>query len=139
MSNIRTIARPYAKAMFAAMIDTDASKAKSLVPLLTILSIAVKEHDVDQAIKNPSISNDVVVDCLVATCEEADGDHVNQFGKERLQHWLGYLGQAKRLNCLPQIADLYKAELANQQDALDVVISSTTPCQKHSKKHWSTN
>lgn len=127
MSNIRTIARPYAKAMFAAMQESDASKAASLVPLLEILSVAVKEPSMDQAIKNPSIQPDQIVDCLVSACEDINADQVKAFGKQRLQHWLGYLTQAKRLSCLPEIASLYTAELAKQQGAVDVVVSSTTP------------
>ena len=106
MSNKRTIARPYAKAMFATMNNEDSSKAKALIPLLQILAIAVKEPKMDQAIKNPSLTQDQIVDCLIHVCTDVDANHVKVFGKKRLHKWLAYLHDANRLDCLPDIYDV---------------------------------
>ena len=123
MAEKRTIARPYARAMFQnAQDDND-----SFLKLLKILALAVLMTDIDQAIKNPSIQNDQVITFLVDICEDADAVSLEQFGRNCLVRWLRLLSAAKRLECLPQIAELFSEECVKHKGAMDVVVSSAEP------------
>lgn|GEM_PF-68816 len=125
MSEKRTIARPYARALFADVQSKDDKTSSALANLLNILAQAVQAKDIDQAIKNPSIQNDQVIDVLVGICEEADAASLKTFTKDRLNEWLNLLSAADRLGFLPDIAALYGDECAKHQGAMDVIISSS--------------
>ena len=129
MAEIRTIARPYARAMFMAGQDN----ADSLLRLLAILSQAVVVFEMDQAIKNPSILREDIINVLIGICEDADIASLNLFGKGELVRWLRLLSRAKRLACLPQIAELFADEHAKQRCAVDVVITSALPLNELQK------
>jgi F-type H+-transporting ATPase subunit delta len=123
----RTIARPYARAMFMNVQDHAQGNADSLAKLLKILADAVVFPDIDQAIKNPSILHEEIINVLIRICEDVDSDSLHQYGKDHLIRWLALLGAAKRLECLPQIAELFADEYALQRGAVEVIISSAQP------------
>ncbi len=133
MAEKRTIARPYARAMFMNVQDQAQENKDSLAKLLKILADAVLFPDIDQAIKNPSILHEEIIDVLISICEDADRGALQQFGKDQIIRWLALLSAAKRLECLPQIAELFADEYALQRGALEVIISSAQPLSELQK------
>lgn len=134
MSEKRTIARPYARALFADVADKDAQTAQALAQLLDVLAQAVVVTEIEQAIKNPSVADEQVIQLLVAIAEDANAAACKQFGTARLTEWLTLFCAAKRLDVMPDIAQLFNAECAKQQGAMDIVISSAEPLSDTQKE-----
>jgi F-type H+-transporting ATPase subunit delta len=127
VSEKRTIARPYARALFADAQGKDAQTLEALASLLDILAMSVKVSDMDQAIKNPNVQSEQVIEILAGICEDADATSVKTFGKDHLNEWLVLLSSANRLGYLPEMAELFSDECAKNQGAIDVIVSSAEP------------
>ena len=72
MSEKRTIARPYARALFAELQGQDPAVLSSYSQLLALLAQVVVVDAVDQVIKNPVVSREQVVSLLLDIANEAN-------------------------------------------------------------------
>lgn len=114
MAELTTIARPYAKAVFA-----DAQEKKSLdawSSSLATLAAFAADADMAKVLSHPSLTASQQAQALVDVC----GDKLNEAAK----NLVAILAENKRLSLLPEIAALYEELKARMQNAVDVVVTS---------------
>ena len=120
MSNVTSIARPYARAAFACASDKNNMDAWSV--LLKQTTKIINQKSMQNLLKNPCIDKRVAYECLLEFCKAV----IFPFGK----NFLKLMATNQRLLVLPEVKDLferYKAELANQVTAY---VISTVPLTK---------
>jgi len=113
MTELATIARPYARAAFAA-----ASDAGELVPwsqFLAAASAAVDDQRVASLIGNPRVATPTLVDFILELSGARDPG-----GPER--RFLQLLADSRRLSLLPEIASLYEVRRADAENRADVEV-----------------
>jgi len=112
-----TIARPYAKAAFAA-----AREAKLLAEWSASLQVAAAlagDARIADLLDNPKLSEDQIVGFFDGFKTGADG-----------VHWLNFirlLAENKRLGLLPEIAARFELLRAEYENEVDVVVTSAVP------------
>jgi F-type H+-transporting ATPase subunit delta len=114
MAELTTIARPYAKAVFA-----DAQEKNSLdvwSSSLATLAAFAADADLAKVLSHPSLTASQQAQALVDVC----GDKLNEAAK----NLVAILAENKRLSLLPEIAALYEELKARMQNAVDVVVTS---------------
>jgi len=120
MSDITTIARPYAKGIFE-----HALAAKKLVEwsvILKMLAEIVLNPDAERFIGNPAASEELQVRLLLDVCPKMKGVHE----EKTLENLVGILAENKRLLVLPMIYVQYEALRAEQEKTLTATVTSFT-------------
>lgn len=117
MAELTTIARPYAKAIFAHAKEQGADSAWQA--LLGCCADLVSDPALSAVLKNPGISGADKAKILVDLT-----DTLPAVGKEEFFDTLAYYG---RLLVLPAIKTEFERHLAGEQQAMDVVITSAYP------------
>lgn len=117
MSDINTIARPYAKAVFESAVEHKLLEDWSLQ--LKNLALIVKNEHMLPLLSNPLIAKEELVKLI---CEIA-GRSLNEEGKQLIS----LLAEKKRLNILPAIANHYENYLAEFERTIDVRVVSAFP------------
>ncbi len=107
MSNVTTLARPYAKAAFELAVAENATGPWN--DMLDLASAAVTEKSLADLLESPHASNSQIVQILTDTAGEAFNARFNDF--------LAVLAENKRLSLLPEIAILYQV-LREEADKL---------------------
>ncbi len=123
MAEATTIARPYAQAVFE--LAKGNSKLAEWSDALTLLSAAANDKAVSALITNPNVSNDQLVELLVAI----GGSKLDKEGK----NFLKVLAENGRLNVISEIAanfDELKAEAEKTVKAEVVSAFKLTAPQK---------
>ena len=116
MIELTPLARPYAKAMFAAAIED--SSLESTSKELEIIALAANSPKVTGAIENPSLSRKQVVDLLLDLFDSEISDKSKKL--------LAILAENKRLNLFKTIFVIY-TELVqehNNQSSVEVFVAS---------------
>jgi F-type H+-transporting ATPase subunit delta len=109
MIELTPLARPYAKAMFAAAIED--SSLESTSKELETIALAANSPEVAGAIENPSLSRKQVVDLLLDLFDSEISDKSKKL--------LAILAENKRLNLFKTIFRyLYRARARTQQPKL---------------------
>jgi F-type H+-transporting ATPase subunit delta len=114
MAELTTLARPYAKAVFA-----EASEKKALDAWsedLALLSAVSADAGMLKVTGHPSLTSKQQAQALIDVC----GDKLNEAAK----NLVAVLAENKRLALLPEIAELYEELKAKLQNAVDVVVTS---------------
>jgi len=119
MAELTTIARPYAKAIFAHATAVKAEAAWSTM-LQKAAAIAADEAMV-QVLKNPAIKGDTKCEILADLTKDVA---VN--GADALMEALAHYG---RLLALPAISTEFETLLAQGQQALEVTVTSAFPLE----------
>ncbi len=114
MAELTTLARPYAKAVFAEASEKNALDAWS--DDLSVLAAFAVDADMAKLIKHPALTSTQQADALIDVC----GDKLNEAAK----NLVAVLAENKRLALLPEIAELYEELKAKLQNAVDVVVTS---------------
>ncbi len=107
MSNVTTLARPYAKAAFD--LDEADGTTGSWNDMLVLASAQVSEESMQSLLYSPEVSNSQ----LVAILSDAAGEAFDK----RFKDFLSVLAENKRLPLLPEITDLYQ-RLREEADKL---------------------
>ncbi|MCP4046074.1 MAG: F0F1 ATP synthase subunit delta, partial [Gammaproteobacteria bacterium] len=107
MSNVTTLARPYAKAAFD--LDEADGTTGSWNDMLVLASAQVSEESMQSLLYSPEVSKSQLVEILSDAAGEA-------FDK-RFKDFLSVLAENKRLPLLPEITDLYQ-RLREEADKL---------------------
>ncbi|MFC1777089.1 F0F1 ATP synthase subunit delta [Pseudomonadota bacterium] len=107
MSNVTTLARPYAKAAFE-LAEADGATG-GWNDMLVLASTLVSEESLENLLHSPGMSNRQLVEIL----SDIAGDAIN--GKFR--DFLSVLAENKRLPLLPEITTLYQ-RLREEADKL---------------------
>lgn len=127
MSKARTLARPYARAIFE-----HAHAAKQLEKWSTMLNFAAElsEHpDIKRLMKNPKFSQQQIIDLFVSLGkEEIDTD-----GKRFLE----VLSTFKRLELLPEIAGLFEDLRKQVESIVSVELVSARPVAENIQQQFS--
>ncbi len=115
MSNIATVARPYAKALFEHAIET--GLLSQWTDLLYILTEIVSEEDASHFLTNPNVTAEQKIELLQAPLT---GYAENTF----LTNLFSLLADNKRLMVLPEIYEQFISLRAQQEKTLQANISS---------------
>ncbi|MDF1581918.1 MAG: F0F1 ATP synthase subunit delta [Methyloprofundus sp.] len=110
MSELATLARPYAEAAFKRAKETGNSQEWS--DALAFLSVAIQDTDLSAIINNPKVSEDRLVQLMQDICQ----DKV----KNESFNFLKLLIENSRLYLAPQIAELFESYKAEDEGYVDV-------------------
>ncbi|MDO6680831.1 MULTISPECIES: F0F1 ATP synthase subunit delta [unclassified Oceanobacter] len=114
MAELTTLARPYAKAVFA-----EAKEKKTLDAWsedLALLSLYASDAEMAKVLVHPSLTAAQQAQALIDVC----GEKLNDAAK----NLVNVLAENKRLTLLTEITALYEELKAQLQNAVDVVVTS---------------
>lgn len=114
MSQLTTLARPYAKAAFEVALSSDSLATWST--MLSVLGSVVIVDNVSRYVNSPSLSADQQAQALIDLC----GEELNTEG----QNLVKILAENKRLPVIPEIARLFEQLKAAQERSIDVEVIS---------------
>jgi F-type H+-transporting ATPase subunit delta len=124
MAEKSTIARPYAQAAFD--IAQQAGDLKGWSDMLQLLAVVASDALMQDMISNPAIESSKIVDVMAGVA----GDQLNDIGK----NFLNVLAENKRLNVLPEIAELYEQHRAEAEKTVEAEITSAFPLSDAQKQ-----
>ena len=124
MSELATIARPYAAAVFKRAKETHATAKWS--QSLAFMSAVLKNEDISVVIDNPKVSKQRLSALMLDICQE----HVNQEN----ENFLKLLVLNNRLGLLPSIAELFEAYKAEDEGYVEVEVSTAYALSKDAKQ-----
>ena len=114
MAELTTLARPYAKAVFAAAKENNVLDAWSAD--LETLAAFVAADELQKVLVHPSLSAAQQANALTDVC----GDQLNDAAK----NLVAVLAENKRLALLPEISVLFAELKAQMNNTVDVVVTS---------------
>ncbi|MFY1027927.1 F0F1 ATP synthase subunit delta [Actinobacillus seminis] len=121
MSELTTIARPYAKAAFDFAVErsaTDKSAVKKWAEMLNFLAEAVK-NDAMNTFLSSSLSADKLADTVISIC----GEQLDKSG----QNLVRLMAENKRLTVLPAVADEFQRYVEEYHAIAEVEVISAQP------------
>ncbi len=127
-----TVARPYAKALFAFALEQN--QPTTWQELLHILGLLVQDPSMQTVLVNPEITDARKVDVICDTVKAIKKDLSDEI-ETRLRHILSIVAQAKRLEALPDIATLYQQMLAKEESIVEVDVISAYPLELHQQEN----
>jgi F-type H+-transporting ATPase subunit delta len=126
MSELSTLARPYAAAVFKRA--SESGSAEQWSQMLTFIATVVKDKDISTIIQNPKISQDRLIQLLLDICQE----QLNLEG----ENFLKLLVQNDRLTLAPQISQLYEIHKADAEGYVDVDVTTAYAFTKEEQKKF---
>ncbi len=127
MSELSTLARPYAEAVFKT-----AKENKSVAKwsdMLAFLSVVMQDKEMTTIIANPKVTQDQLTQLLLDICQD-------QLTKEGV-NLLKLLVQNDRLILAPEISELYESFKAEHEGYIDVEVISAYALSKDEQKKFS--
>lgn len=121
MSELTTIARPYAKAAFDFAVEqssSDKSSVEKWNKMLGFLAEVVKNETM-QAFLTGSFSSQKLADTVISIC----GEQLDQYG----QNLVRLMAENKRLTVLPTVFKLYQHYVEEYQAITEVQVISAKP------------
>jgi len=117
----RSLARPYAKAIFE--IANRHGALLKWLELLTILSTQFGDKDLVSMFSNPRYPKDLLLVALQKAFMTSD------FGKDfaEISLFLKLLFKKQKINIIPEIVQIYRELLLKQQQCVEVVVSTARP------------
>ena len=116
MSELTTIARPYARAAFDFAVEHNA--IEKWQKMLGFTAEVVKNPDVENFL-NGSFSADKVAETVISIC----GDQLDQYG----QNFIRLMAENKRLTVLPAVLNEFQHFVEEHQAIAEVQIISAQP------------
>ena len=124
MSELSTLARPYAEAVFKRALETETTDKWSNT--LAFVATVVNDSEFAAIMKNPKVSSERLLTLLLDVCQE-------QLETES-ENFLKLLVQNSRLNLAGQISELYEAKKANVEGYVDVNVKTAYAFTKEDEK-----
>ncbi|MDD2761312.1 MAG: F0F1 ATP synthase subunit delta [Methylomonas sp.] len=124
MTELATLARPYAEAAFKRAKET--GNAGVWADALQFLSAVVRDSDMAAIVNNPKVGGDRLLQLLLDICQDRIGDEVKNL--------LKLLVQNGKLKLLPNISTLYEEYKANDEGYVNVELYSAyalTKAEQH--------
>ena len=121
MSELTTIARPYAKAAFDFAIEqsaNDRSAVEKWTEMLGFLTALVENADMKEFL-NSSLSAQKVADTVISIC----GEQLDQYG----QNLIRLMAENKRLSAIPTMFEEFKHYVEEHQAIAEVEVTSAQP------------
>ncbi|UCC14033.1 MAG: F0F1 ATP synthase subunit delta [Gammaproteobacteria bacterium] len=128
MAEIKTVARPYAKAIFELARDQQTFDEWSSV--LALACTVVEDEGFHGMMHSPVVSPDQLAGLVIEIC----GEHAGQ----KQQNFIRLLAENGRLHCLPAIAHEFVAMRDEYENIADVDITSAVPLSEEQKQHFAT-
>jgi len=128
MSELATLARPYAAAVFKRAKETHATAKWS--QSLAFMSAVLKNEDISVVIDNPKVSKQRLSALMLDICQE-------QVNLEN-ENFLKLLILNNRLGLLPSIAKLFEAYKAEDEGYVEVEVSTAYALSKDAKQDVTT-
>ena len=126
MSELATLARPYASAVFKRAKETNATKEWS--QSLSFMSAVLENEDISVVIDNPKVNKTKLTELMLDICQE-------QVTAEN-SNFLKLLVHNNRLVLLPQIAKLYESYKAEDEGYVEVEVLSAYALSKEVKQSF---
>lgn len=123
MSELATLARPYAAAVFKRAKETGASEKWSQT--LALLSAVLNDRDLAALIHNPKFGGERLSALLLGVC-------AGQLDREG-ENFVKLLVQNRRLNLVPDIARIFEEHKAEDEGYLDVDVHVAYPFSEEGK------
>jgi len=117
MSELNTIARPYAQAAFD--LARDASSLAQWSDMLGFAGAVSSDTAMLEAIDSPSLTIDQQSDLFIQVC----GDNIDDQGR----NFVKLLAENRRLTLFPEIAALFEAMRADAEGTLEATVVSAKP------------
>ena len=114
MAELSTLARPYAKAAFEVALQDSALDSWS--SMLGVSAAVASGESVNALLTDPSLTSERVAQTII----DILGDALEAKG----QNFIRLLAENKRLVLLPEISELFDTLKANQQQSVDVEITT---------------
>ena len=126
MSELATLARPYAAAIFKRAKETQS--ATSWSKSLAFMSSVLKNPDISVVVDNPKVDKQRLSALMLDICQ----GHVN----EESENFLKLLVHNNRLRLVPTIAKLFEAFKADDEGYMEVEVMSAYPLSKEAKQEF---
>lgn len=127
MTELATLARPYASAVFKRAKETSATTQWS--ESLAFMSAVVTSEEVLKVVSNPKVNRDKLGELVLDICK----DHTDNEGI----NFLKLLLLNNRLSLLPNIAEQFEALKAEEEGYVDVEVVSAYAFTKEEKQKFS--
>ncbi|AZT85693.1 F0F1 ATP synthase subunit delta [Marinobacter sp. NP-4(2019)] len=114
MAELRTLARPYAKAAFAAAQEHDQLAEWSQV--LTVAGQVTANEDIRQLLANPELEEQKKADLILEVAEDGVTEQVRNF--------FAVLAENRRLTLLPEIAALFNTYRADLERTVGIEVTA---------------
>jgi len=128
MSELSTLARPYAEAVFKRALETKSTSVWS--DTLAFLSAVMQDQEMAIIIANPKVEQEQLTQLLLDICQE-------QIQKEGV-NLVKILIENDRVLLAPQISELYESFKAEHEGYLDVEVTSAYALTKEEQKKFAT-
>jgi F-type H+-transporting ATPase subunit delta len=126
MSELATLARPYAAAVFKRAKETNATDKWS--QSLAFMSAVLSDKDISVVVDNPTVNNEKLSTLMLDICQE----HVDEEGA----NFLKLLVQNRRLTLVPYIAEIFEAYKADDEGYVDVEVTTAYAFSKEEKQSF---
>jgi F-type H+-transporting ATPase subunit delta len=128
MSELATLARPYAAAAFKRAKETHATAKWS--QSLAFMSAVLKNEDISVVVDNPKVNKQRLSALMLDICQ----GHVN----EENENFLKLLVYNSRLSLLPYIAKLFETYKAEDEGYIEVEVFTAYAFSKEAKQDFMT-
>lgn len=129
MSELATLARPYAAAVFNRSIETGTTEKWS--KSLAFMSAVLNDKEVSTVVANPKVSKERLSALMLDICQ----GQVNEEGA----NFLKLLVQNNRLTLAPTIAELFEALKAESEGYVDVEVTTAYAFSKEEKQSFTSS
>ena len=129
MSELATLARPYAEAVFKRAKETESSQEWS--DTLAFLSAIMQDEGLAAIVNNPRVGEDDLTALLLEICQDQVTGEANNFLKLLIENG--------RLNLAPQIAELFEKYKAEDEGYVDVDVITAYALTKVEEKSFATS
>ena len=114
MSELATLARPYAEAVFKRALETDSTAKWS--EMLAFLTAVMNDKDISVSTDNPRVNHDRLTQLMLDICQ----GHINEEGV----NFVKLLVENKRLTLVPTISHLYEGYKAEHEGYVEVDVTT---------------
>ena len=126
MSELSTLARPYAEAIFKRALENNSAAEWS--DMLAFLSLVIQDTEMSVVIANPKVSQEQLTQLLSDICQDqVKGEGINL---------LKLLVQNDRIMLTPQISALYESFKAEHEGYVDVEVISAYALSKEEQNKF---
>lgn len=126
MSELATLARPYAVAVFKRSSETGTTEKWS--KSLAFISAALKDKEISSVVANPKVSRERLSALILDICQgQVDEEGAN---------FLKLLVQNNRLTLAPTIAELFEALKAESEGYVDVEVATAYAFSKEEQQSF---
>ena len=129
MSELSTLARPYAEAVFKRAKETESSQEWS--DTLAFLAAIMQDESLAAIVNNPRVEQDKLTQLLQDICQDQMTGEANNFLKLLIENG--------RLSLAPQIAELFENYKAEDEGYVDVDVITAFALTKAEEKSFATS